>query len=182
MLMIPFPFILAEIVIFFTAVNHWGFWETMGNYFLPSILGVLIVSTVGRMAMMNLQGSVAKGQMPANKLLQSGAIFISGLLLIVPSFFTRVFGVLLLLPGTRHFLVWRFKKYAAQKMSQGSARAFNFGGFGNFGNAGFKYYEYRSAGGGFDQPQERDVHPTDINVLDVKPIEITHEIKKDDSQ
>ncbi|MNL50523.1 hypothetical protein D3C87_1735480 [compost metagenome] len=74
--------------------------------------------------------------------------------------------------------MWRFKLFAAQKMAQGTGRGFNFGSFGNFGNAGFKYYEYRSAGGDFEQPEEREVRSADV--LDIKPIEITHVDKKTD--
>jgi UPF0716 protein FxsA len=85
--------------------------------------------------------------------------------------------VLLFLPGTRHLLVWRFKIFMAKKFAEGSAKSFNFGSFGNFGNAGFRYYEYRSAGVGFEeQPPEREVKSADV--LDVQPIRITHEDKK----
>lgn len=181
--MIPFPFIVAEIVIFIAAIQHWGFWTTVGYYLLPCLLGIFIVSTIGRVAMMSLQSSVSRGQLPANKLLHSGALFVSGLLFLVPSFFTRVFAILLFLPGTRHFLVWRFKLMAAKKIAQGSANAFNFGGgpfgFGmGSGGGGFKYYQYKAGPNGFEEEirEERDV--TSADVLDVKPIEITHQKKE----
>ncbi|MNJ91371.1 phage T7 F exclusion suppressor FxsA [compost metagenome] len=181
MLLIPFPFFIAELVIFIAAVQHWGFWTTVGYYLLPSLLGIFIVSTIGRVAMMSLQSTVGRGQLPANKILHSGALFISGLLFLVPSFFTRVFAVLLFLPGTRHLLVWRFKLLAAKKIAEGSAKAFNFGGFGfgtGGGSQGFKYYQYRGNPGDFGEEfrEERDV--TTADVLDVKPIEITHEKKE----
>lgn len=186
MLMIPFPFVIAELVIFILAVKEWGFLNTLGLYLLPCLLGFLIVTTVGRMAIMTLQSTVMQGQLPAGKILHSGAIFLSGLLFLVPSFFTRVFGVILLLPGLRHLAVWRFKLFMAKKMSQGSARAFNFGagpfgfgaGMGGPGNAnsGFRYYEFRNQGGGFqDITEEREIQ---AEVLDVTPLEITHENTK----
>lgn len=193
MLMIPFPFVLAELLIFFWGVNQWGFFNTLGLYLAPCLLGFLIVSTVGRMAIMTLQSTVTRGQLPGNKILHSGAIFLSGLFFLIPSFFARIIGLVLLLPGLRHLAVWRIKLFMAKKMAQGSARVFNFGGggpfgFGGFGTGsggpgGFQYYEFRNDGTGFTQTneevrEEREI--TDVEVLDVTPLEITHEEKKKD--
>ena len=193
MLMIPFPFVLAELLIFFWGVNQWGFFNTLGLYLAPCLLGFLIVSTVGRIAIMTLQSTVTRGQLPGNKILHSGAIFLSGLFFLIPSFFARIIGLVLLLPGLRHLAVWRFKLFMAKKMAQGSARVFNFGGggpfgFGGFGTGsggpgGFQYYEFRNDGTGFTQTneevrEEREI--TDVEVLDVTPLEITHEEKKKD--
>lgn len=186
MLMIPFPFVIAELVIFILAVQKWGFLNTLGLYLLPCLLGFLIVATVGRLAMMNLQTSMMRGQLPANKILHSGAIFISGLLFLIPSFFARVAAVVLFLPGLRHFAIWRFKFYMAKKMAQGSARVFNFGGPFGFGagmgtgggpnsSGGFRYYEFRNNGTGFEEArEEREIN---AEVLDVTPLEITHDTK-----
>ncbi|MGE5084914.1 MAG: FxsA family protein [Bacillota bacterium] len=193
MLMIPFPFVLAELLIFFWGVSRWGFFNTLGLYLAPCLLGFLIVSTVGRMAIMNLQSTVTRGQLPGNKILHSGAIFLSGLFFLIPSFFARIIGLVLLLPGLRHLAVWRFKIFMAKKMAQGSARVFNFGGggpfgFGGFGagsggQSGFQYYEFRNDGTGFTEMheevrEEREI--TDVEVVDVTPLEITHEEKKKD--
>ncbi len=188
MFVVPLPWVIAEIIIFFSVVRIVGFFNTMLIYFVPCLLGILIVNTVGRMAMMSLQSTVSRGHLPANKLLHSGAVFISGLCFLVPSAFTRIAGVFLLLPGFRHLIVWRFKLYMAKKMASGSARVFNFGGggpfgFGGFGGMGGGRYEFRNDGSGFrdmneDVPQEREL--TDVEVLDVTPIEITHEEKKKD--
>ncbi|NUN04588.1 MAG: FxsA family protein [Bdellovibrio sp.] len=182
MLFIPFPLVLAEIFIFFFAVKQWGFLNTLGFYFLPCVLGFLIVSTVGRMAIMTLQGSVMKGQLPGNRLLHSGAIFFSGLLFMVPSFFARLVALVLFLPGLRHIFVAWFKIFIAKKIAKGSG-GFSFGGgpfgfgAGNAGGAGFRYYQYRGAGfEGADS--EREVSET--NVLDVTPLKVTHEKKDGD--
>jgi UPF0716 protein FxsA len=198
MFVVPLPWVIAEIIIFFSVVRIAGFFNTMLIYFVPCLLGILIVNTVGRMAMMSLQSTVSRGQLPANKLLHSGAVFIAGLCFLVPSAFTRVAGIFLILPGFRHLIVWRFKLYMAKKMASGSARVFNFGanpfGFGGFGNmggmgggpqaggpGGFKYYEFRNDGSGFrdmneEAPQEREL--TDVEVIDVTPLEIAHEQNK----
>lgn len=191
MILVPFPFIVAELVIFFLAVKHWGFLNTLGFYLLPCLLGFLIVATVGRLAIISLQTSLMKGELPANRILHSGAIFIAGLLLLIPSFFSRVAALVLLVPGLRHLALWKFKTTMRKKMTQGSSRGFGFGrsfgfgtGMGASGNSGFRYYEFRSQGtsgkGDFEEvPEEREI---DAEVLDVTPLEIIHKEKKDDTQ
>lgn len=164
MLFIPFPFVIAEIFIFFAAVQEWGFWNTFGIYFLPCILGYFIVTIMGQVTLLTLQTTVMKGQLPAARLMNSGALFLSGILFLIPSFFSRVFGIILLLPGLRHLAVWRFKKYLAKKIASG-VKGFQFGN----GGAGFK-----------DVYREREVQ--EANVLDVTPLEITHETRKEDQE
>ncbi len=191
MLAIPFPFIIAEFVIFFWGVHEWGFFNTLGLYLLPCVLGFLIVSTVGRMAIMTLQSTVVKGQLPASKILHSGAIFLSGIFFLIPSFFTRIIGLILLLPGLRHLAVWRFKLFMAKQIKKGAAsfnfggKGFGFGGMGGMGgmgngdSQGFRYYEFRNDGTGFQDVsevrEEREIH---AEVVEVTPLEITHGDKK----
>lgn len=184
MLFIPFPLVIAEIIIFFLAVDRWGFLKTLGFYLLPCLLGFFIVATVGRLAIMTLQSAVMRGQLPASRILHSGAIFLSGLLFLIPSFSSRVLGLILFLPGLRHLAVWKFKAFVAKKIAKG-ASGFSFGGaggpfgfgMGNMGGSGFRYYEYRNDGKGFEQTtQERDVY--EANVLDVTPLKIVHEKKE----
>lgn len=163
MFFIPFPFVVAEIVIFILAVKNWGFLNTLGLYLLPCLLGFLIVTTVGRVAIMTLQRTMMKGQLPAGQILHSGAIFLSGLLFLIPSFFARVLALILFLPGLRHLALWRFKLFMAKKLAQGATHF-------NFGSTGFRYYEYGH--------EERDVQ--EANVVDVTPLEITHENKRDE--
>lgn len=175
MFFIPFPLLIAEMVLFFFAVKSWGFLNTLGLYLLPCFLGLLIVSTMGRLAVVSLQSSLMRGELPASRLLHSGAIFLSGLLFLVPSFFTRVIGVVLFLPGLRHLAVWRFKHFVAKKAAKGM-NGFSFGQ----GPFGFRYYSYTGGmnnRGPMDDMQERDVR--EANVLDVTPLKITHEVKSE---
>ncbi|MEN0058396.1 MAG: FxsA family protein, partial [Bdellovibrio sp.] len=120
--------------------------------------------------LMTLQGTVAKGQMPASQMLHSGALFISGLLFLVPSFATRVLGLVLFLPGLRHIAVWRFKIFMAQQAAKGAANW-----------QGFRFYRYGPQGmEDFSETRaEREVHPTEV--LDVTPLEITHERKRSEN-
>jgi UPF0716 protein FxsA len=181
MIALPLPLMLAEIFIFFSFVEKFGFFTTLGYYLLPCLLGILIMSSIGRIAVMNLQSSLNRGALPANKLLHSGAIFLSGLCFLVPSFFTRIIGVILLLPGLRHLAVWRFKIFMAKKMAEGAVKgSFQFGGAG--GASGFRFYNFSSGfppgseAEEFGPNEEREIH--DVEVLDVTPLEVTHEKKE----
>jgi UPF0716 protein FxsA len=193
MIAVPFPLIIAEFVIFWLAVQKFGFLTTLEIYFLPCLLGVLIMNFVGRAAILNFQGAATKGQMPGNKILHSVAIFISGILFLIPSFFSRIFAVILFLPGLRHFVLWRFKSYLARKISVGAGKAFSFGAGGPFsfggGSSGFRYTDFRQQQGHYqdvnghneevEMSDEREV--SEAEVLDVTPLEVTHQgrTKKD---
>ena len=193
MIAVPFPLIIAEFVIFWLAVQKFGFLTTLEIYFLPCLLGILIMNFVGRAAISNFQGAATNGQIPGKKILNSVAIFISGLLFLIPSFFSRIFAVILFLPGLRHFALWRFKSYMARKISEGAGNAFSFEAGGPFsfggGASGFRYYNFRQQQGHYQDASgqneevemnaEREVSEADI--LDVTPMEVTHQerIKKD---
>ncbi len=172
---IPFPVVLLEIFIFWFVADKLGFFNTILIYFVPCLLGLLIVATWGRVALVSLQMSFARGEVPGAKVLHAGAIFIAGLCLVVPSFFTRVIAIGLLLPGLRHLLLWKFKANIAQKISQGPS-SFNFSGF-RFG-AGASPFGRDTSYTDFGRPAEREVF--NAYVLDIKPIEVTREIKKND--
>ncbi len=190
MLMLPLPLFIAELLIFIMAVKSWGFLDSLGIYLMPSLLGFVILSLVKRTGFAQMQMSMMSGQKPEKSLLHSGAIFLGAILLIVPSFFTRVLAIILILPGLRHLMIWRFEKGLQNRMQNGVQGGFSFGGpFGFGGGAGagpagggFTYYQYRSkpTGDGFDQesPRERVI---DAEVLDVTPLEITHSGKPEDS-
>ena len=172
MILVPFPFFLAEILIFFATVSWLGFWNALLVYFAPCLLGLFIVSVWGRVALMSVQMSMAQGKVPAGKILHSGAIFISGICFLVPSFFLRIIGLCLFLPGLRHLLLWKFKAQMLQKMAQGGA-SFNFNGF-RFGGGFSGPNPFQDTPEG---PFEREVQSADV--LDVQPLKISHETKKE---
>lgn len=174
MLRIPFPLILLEIFIFWFVVGKIGFLYTLLYYFAPCLLGFFIVATWGRVALVSIQMSFARGEVPGPKILHAGAIFVAGLCLLVPSAITRVIAIGLLLPGLRHLILWKLKGNLVQKMAQGSA-SFNFSGF-KFG-AGPSPFGRETSYTDFPR-SEREVFSNDV--LDVKPIEISHETKKTD--
>lgn len=176
MMAIPFSFFIAEVIIFFASVNYWGFWNTILAYFVPCALGLLIVSVWGRLALVSMQISMAKGEAPTMRLAHSAAILVAGVCFLIPSFFLRIIGLALFLPGIRHFIIWKYKKQIFEKMSQQSS-GFSFGGihFRSGGPMGPNQGGYTDISFG---ATEREVYSD--AVLDVQPLEITHEKKNND--
>lgn len=177
--LIPFWFV-AEIAAFWWTAGKIGFWDTMLYWWGPCLIGFIITSSFSRGGLMTLQTSMMAGQVPEKRILHAGMIFLGGVLFWLPFVGTRVLGTLLVLPGTRHLLLWKFQKGLAQRMAEQMAKGAAGGGFqfasfrfgaGPGSSMGGMAGEFRTARGTFS---ERDVTPNATDVLDVKPIEVTH--------
>jgi UPF0716 protein FxsA len=177
MVFFPLSIIFIEILAFIFAVENLGFLRTLGFYFAPCLLGFLIISIVGRLSILQLQAAVLGGRDPGTQILHSGAIFLSGLFFLIPSFLSRVLGLVLLLPGFRHLLIWKFKKSFLKQISQ--SRFFRFGA--GSASGGFGYYEFRPGAADL-RPGHGDREMRDAEVLDVTPISISYEGKKGDKK
>lgn len=166
MIYIPFPFLLAEALLFAWFWSVFGFLPVFAAYWLPSLLGIVVLATQSRTALIALQARMAQGKEPGFEMLNVGAKFLSGILLLMPLFSTRVLGFLLLLPGTRHVLIFSTRTWLMKKMSQGAFRVFRAGpGM----RTDFRTYRYEAGQGFRDVREERDAE-----VLDVTPLEIEH--------
>ncbi|MGZ3745889.1 MAG: FxsA family protein, partial [Pseudobdellovibrionaceae bacterium] len=134
MFFIPFPLVLIEILIFSTFVHFYNFWDVFLCYLLPSFLGVMLFSMMGRNMMMFLQGGLAPGEMPGDKMLHRGAILLGSILLIIPLFLTRVLALFLILPILRHLSIFIFKTFLFKRLAKSQFSFIRFGrGAGNFG-------------------------------------------------
>lgn len=161
-------FIFTEIYVFFEFVGTHGFFNTLGAYLIPSLLGYLILNWFGARGAQSWQKFAQAGAPPGRKLIQQGLIIVSGVLFLIPMITTRVFGLLLFLPGSRHFLAWTLKAFLEKKMMQFQQNGFAFSskGFTFGGGQGFKSYSYQTEKTVFD---ERDVSSTTPDVIDVTP-------------
>lgn len=169
MIMIPFPFLLAEFVLFVVLCGRFGFFPVLAAYWIPSILGLIVLNLQSRAALVDVQTRMARGQQPGFALLNTAAKFIAGLALLPPLFSTRVLGVLLLLPGTRQLLLLIAQGWLMKKAAQnGGFRTFTFGSMGPQGFRG----GFGSSAGGFREEvrEEREV-------IDITPLEISERSK-----
>ena len=111
-------FVLAwiEISLFIQVAHVMGVLLTMLLVVFTSCIGVSLVKNQGMKNFMLMQEKLARNESPANEMIKSVSLIISGFLLLLPGFFTDLLGLLLLLPPVQkhltlklmpHLRVWR---------------------------------------------------------------------------
>lgn len=76
-----------------------------------AVLGGFLLRQQGLSTFMRYQQSLAKGQLPAQEMLEGVLLLIGGVLLMTPGFFTDTLGFLCLLPFTRPWIAtWLVRK------------------------------------------------------------------------
>ncbi|MFT3832308.1 MAG: FxsA family protein [Micropruina sp.] len=78
-----------------------GVLPTIGILVLQALLGGWLMRREGAKAWRALNESVASGRLPGGELLDPALIVVGGVLVMLPGFFTDVFGLIFLLPFTR---------------------------------------------------------------------------------
>ena len=150
----PLLFVILEFFVFIMSLKLVGFWTTLGLYILPSFIGVLGISFWGQKGFRGLQMQLAQSQDPIKEVLKSFSGLIGFLLLIPPTFTTRVLGIFLIFPLTRWFVVFLSQFFVFKKM----------------GPTGFMFYQFgkdhfRSA------ENEPEFYEGDRPLRDVTPLE-----------
>ncbi len=164
----PLLYFLAELWIFILFVDWLGFWWSVLAYILPSILGVILLSMQSREVMTKLQKTTAGEQNDSSSdILRSAGPIIGALFLIIPGFFSRAVGVLLIFPPTRWLLIFLssflfFRRWISKSFSM---YQFGSGAFHVYTNAG--RFKNDQAG----SEELRDVKESN-EVIDVVPIKI----------
>ncbi|MCP3672803.1 MAG: FxsA family protein [Gammaproteobacteria bacterium] len=77
-----------------------------------AVLGGMLVRMQGLATAMQVQKSMAVGEMPAIEMLEGLLLLACGFFLLLPGFFTDIIGFLVLVPGIRRWLVVAFLKRA----------------------------------------------------------------------
>lgn len=167
MIAIPFPYLLAEFLAFVFLCSRFGFGSVFLAYVLPSFLGFFILAFQSRSAFFTLQNRLAAGDEPGPQLLNTGAKFISGILLVIPFLSTRLLGILLFLPGTRQLLLFLFQAWIFKRFAN---RMFGPGGMGPGFRAGFRTVHVEGQEGFRETGVEETREERDAEVIDVTPI------------
>ncbi|KNC14448.1 FxsA family protein [Pseudomonas coleopterorum] len=117
LLFLLFP--VLELYVFFKVSTAIGFFPALLLIIAGSVLGVLVMRVAGLATVLRTRASLQRGELPAEQMFNGLVTAMGGVLLIVPGFITDVFGVLCLLPFTRHFLIRKVRERAqAQAMRQ----------------------------------------------------------------
>src|SRR5688500_5642403 len=125
----PFLFIwmLIEILIFSRFTSLFGFGQTLGAYIIPSFLGIYLLSQFKNLRLNQLRSTWQQGKEPTTEVLHITAQILGSALLLPPSFFTRILGLALVLPGLRHICVRIVKMYFIKKILRPGSRFFKAG-------------------------------------------------------
>lgn len=108
-----------EVGIFIWTSAQIGIFPIVLMIILTGMLGVALWKKQGAELLRSAQLSMARGQSPAQELMDGITIIIGGILLITPGFFTDLLGFLLVLPWTRPIfrqgISWLIMKQMAKK-------------------------------------------------------------------
>ena len=96
---------IIEISLFIEIGSNIGSFNTICLIFLTAIIGVFFVRQQGLSTFQRLANQIQKLETPIQTIGEGLVIFLSGVLLITPGFFTDAIGFLGLIPFTRIFFV-----------------------------------------------------------------------------
>lgn len=103
---------VVEIATFIQFGSFLGTFNTIVLIFLTAVIGVYLVRLQGISTILNIQKDIVSGNAPIENIIGGLLILLSGLLLLVPGFFTDSVGFLGLIPFTRkifaNLLIKRF--------------------------------------------------------------------------
>ena len=117
MLIIFIAIPIIEIALFIQVGGAIGLYPTLAIVLLTAILGTTLLKSQGLSALGTLQNSLHLGQNPMKQIIHGAMILISGVFLLTPGFFTDAFGILLLVPRFRSFLINLGAEKLANKMN-----------------------------------------------------------------
>lgn len=107
---------IIEIALFIQVGGAIGMWPTLLIVIATAFAGTVLLRSQGGATLQRLQGSLSTGTNPMDPIAHGALILVSGVLLLTPGFFTDAFGLSLLLPPVRAFLI----KWGASRMKMSS--------------------------------------------------------------
>ncbi len=110
-----------EISLFIEVGEHIGVWPTIGLTFLTAALGAFLVRSQGLQTLLTAQERMQQGEMPTQQFVEGILLVLSGVLLFTPGFMTDTFGIVLLIPYSRHFIAKHILARMAVVASQRSS-------------------------------------------------------------
>jgi len=97
--------VLAELYVMIGVGEVIGAGWTVFLVVFTAVFGGLLVRHQGMSAFMRAQQSMARGEAPELEMLEGVALFLGGMLLLIPGFLSDVVGLLMLLPPLRRVVI-----------------------------------------------------------------------------
>ena len=108
LLFILFP--ILEMVVLIKVGGVIGAWNAVGLVLVSALAGIEVMRRQGFRNALTLREKMAAGELPAVDMVESLAIMLGGVLMIIPGFITDIAGVFLLIPPVRQLLINRWLK------------------------------------------------------------------------
>jgi len=113
LLLLLFP--VLELFVLVKVGMSIGFLATFLLVVAGSMLGVFIVRVAGLATAMSARESLARGELPAQQMMDGLMMTVGGGLLVLPGFISDVLGLICLLPFTRRMLVGKVRQRAEEQ-------------------------------------------------------------------
>lgn len=142
---------LIEIFVIIQVGQLVGPWWTIALLILSSVIGVVLMKREGSKAWERFTSALGRGRIPAKETADGGLVIFGGALLLTPGFVTDLFGLLMLIPGSRD-LVRRFMVARAIDIGVGGmGRPVAWGVRGaRWGTRGYRYANGRRTARDYD--------------------------------
>lgn len=98
---------IAEIYLLMVIGGGIGVLPTIGIVLAAGFVGAVLARSQGARVLVKIQESLRQGRLPGFELIEGALVLAGGILLLTPGFITDIFGVILLIPWSRH-LIARF--------------------------------------------------------------------------
>lgn len=96
---------LAEVYLLIEIGGQIGALQTIALVVLTAVLGAMLVRAQGFSTYLQVQRQLARGESPAQMMLEGLALFVAGALLLTPGFLTDALGFALLTPPLRRRII-----------------------------------------------------------------------------
>ncbi len=103
-----------EIFLFIRLGGAIGIFNTFLVVIITGVVGAGLARWQGAETMFRIRQSLARGETPAEDMIDAALIFVAGMVLLTPGFLTDTMGILLLWPVTRR----QFKIFLRRKFDQ----------------------------------------------------------------
>jgi UPF0716 protein FxsA len=123
LLLLLFP--VLELFVLVKVGMSIGFLPTFLLVVAGSMLGVFVVRVAGVATALSARQSLARGELPAQQMLDGLMMTIGGGLLVLPGFISDVLGLLFLMPFTRRMIVGKVRNRAEAQAARQRAFAEN---------------------------------------------------------
>jgi UPF0716 protein FxsA len=111
---------IIEIYLLIKVGSLIGGLPTVAILLLISLLGAYLVRSQGFRIVTQIREELARGRLPAAQLMDGALVFIGGVLLMTPGFFTDFLGIFFLIPVTRNVIKMWLGLWLQARLSKGS--------------------------------------------------------------